>query len=264
MNETPHNETHTTPAKKTGMKTLTFWALAVIALGVFAYFVFGTDRLTDSKDVIFPGNEVAITGLPTDDATVVATINGETLTQGEVNQLINSDLIGQGISFEDLSAEEQVAQQARSVELMIDYKVLLQAAYASDVEIDEAEANSQIELIKAQFTEEEFSSQLAQLNVTEEQLAKTLRDSTVIDAYLQSKILTEDVVVTEEEINAQIAQIAEDAGGQAALDAQLDTMGMSQEDFRANIRQGLEAQKQQVLIETKIDSLRAAATIERM
>jgi hypothetical protein len=260
MNETVQNESKTT--KKPVNKFL-FWILALVALGVFAYFVFGHDRNDDADKIVFPDDTAMIEGLPTDDQTVVATINDESLTQGEVNQLINSELIGRGANFDDLSPEEQESLQSQSIELMIDYKVLLQAAYESNVTIDEAEATAQIDAIKSQFTEEEFQEQLTQLNVTEEQLSQTLRDSLIIDAYIQNEVLNEPVTVSEEEIDTQIAQIAEDAGGQAALDAQLSEMGMETAMFRDNVRQGIEAEKQQVVIQTKIEGLRGAATIER-
>ncbi len=260
MNETIQNESTTT---KKSSKSYLFWILALVALGIFAYFVFGSDRGGEADRIVFPDDTAMIEGLPTDDQTVVATINDEPLTQGEVNQLINSDLIGRGVSFADLPEEEQQSIQSQSVELMIDYKVLLQAAYASNVTIDETAAATQIDAIKSQFTEEEFQSQLTQLNVTEEQLSKTLRDSLVIDAYIKNEVLNEPVTVSEDEINTQIAQIAEDAGGQAALDAQLSEMGMETKLFRENIRQGIEAEKQQVVIQTKIESLKSTAKIER-
>lgn len=256
MNET----THTTTTSKTPW---IFWVLALIAVGVFVYFVFGTEKIVNDNALTIPdGESIVIEGLPTDDNTVVATVNGQELTRGEVNELINSDLIGRGINFADLLEEEQANLVEESTDLMVEYLLLIQAANASDVSIDEAAIDAQLAQIKAQFSEEELASQLTQLGVSEETLTETLKESQLIDAYLQAQVADQEVVVTEGEIDTELAAAVEQSGGQEAFEAEITNYGMDMEAVRESIRQSLEAEKRQALVTAHITSLRAQAEVE--
>lgn len=255
--------THQTENKSKKPKAMfLFWGLALIAFITFVYFVFFTDKIMPPNNITIPdASSFVFEGLPTDDETVVATINGETVTQGQVNELINSELMSRQVNAADLSEEARNDINERSRGILIDYTLLLQAARQSDIEASKETVEANVQQIKEQFGDDAFAEQLDQLGVTEAEFTETMYESSLIDTYLQTAVLSENIEISEIEIDAALSEAVTASGGQEAFDEQIASFNMDEAAVRDSIRESLLAQKQQARVAEHIESLREQADI---
>lgn len=156
----------------------------------------------------------------------------------------------QGMTIGDPDVEAQLRTQA--IETLVNAEVLRQAAI-------EAGMTASAEQIEARFTEiqdglggaEALASRMAEFGVTEESLRRDIENEFLIQGLFDANIDSANLTASEEEIFFLYNQ----AGGEAAG---LPPM--------ADIRDQIEAQvifdKEQQLISTFIEELRADATIE--
>jgi hypothetical protein len=165
------------------------------------------------------------------------------------NQLLEMSAT-QGMSVSDPALVSQLRTQA--IETLVNAEVLRQAAI-------DAGMTATPEQIEARFTEiqnglggaEVLAARMAEFGVTEASLRRDIENEFLIQGLFDANIDSTNLVATEEELNALYNQ----AGG---AEAGLPPM--------AEIREQIEAQiifdKEQQLISTFIEGLRAEATIE--
>ncbi|OPX88673.1 MAG: putative peptidyl-prolyl cis-trans isomerase Cbf2 precursor [Pelotomaculum sp. PtaB.Bin104] len=127
---------------------------------------------------------------------VVATVNGEKITSAELSQrvdLTKSSMEQQGIDFSGENSQELLDSLQKSVlEEMINYKLLLQEARQLG-QLTNEQVQEKIMPLKEQFpSEEEYDDFLAQLMLSEEEVAYILN--------LQEQVTKDVPVVPEAEV----------------------------------------------------------------
>lgn len=184
---------------------------------------------------------------------VVATVNGEPITQRELSQSITQfgeAAQAQGVDTTNEESQAQLREQALTV--LVNTELLRQAAVARDITISEEAATEQFETIRSDIGgPDALAERLSVLGLTEEELRAQIREELVIQELLDSLFLEAEVEVTEEEIQSTYQQAA-------AAGNELPPL----EEVRPAIEEQLLAQKEQQVIDQFLAEQREAATIE--
>ncbi len=178
------------------------------------------------KDVFDTQLAAAVTaykaqGVDVTDATKLATIKTEVLTNLTNNELVNQAIVAAGIK----ATPEEVEKQ---------FQALLTQAGGAD----------------------KMKEELAKSNLTEAQLRENIAKQIATQTYLLQNIDTKSITVTDAEIAAFYADYskAQTTAGAKTIPAQ--------KDISVQIKQQITLNKQQALVKTFVDSLRAKAKIE--
>lgn len=191
-----------------------------------------------------------------DDSEVVATVNGEDITRGELNTRFTQaeqNLVaqGQGAQLEDEEVRSQLETQI--LDQLVAERLVAQQIAANNVTVTEAEVDTEIDgLITQLGGAAAFNTQLEEAGVTEAQVREDIATQLVTQKYLLSVIDTSTVSVTDTEVQAAYDQIAANQEDVPPLD---DTV---REQLRAQLAQ----QEQQALVNQHIAELRAEADVE--
>lgn len=103
-----------------------------------------------------------------------------------------------------------------------------------------------------EISREQFNENLAQFRASVEQSGATLSDDEIkeqtVSAMVNNRLLVQGatdagIVVTDEDVTAELELIEENAGGAEALDAQLNELALSREELRDQIREQLSINK---------------------
>lgn len=191
-----------------------------------------------------------------DDSEVVATVNGEDITRGELTTRFtqaeqNIIAQGQGAQLEDEEVRSQL--EAQVLDQLVAERLVAQQIAANNVTVTEAEVDAEVDgLITQLGGAAAFTTQLEQAGVTEDQVRADIATQLITQKYLLSVIDTDSVSVTDEEVQAAYDQIAANQADVPPLD---DTV-------REQLRAQLVQQEQQALVNQHIASLRAEADVE--
>lgn len=184
---------------------------------------------------------------------VVATVNGEPISQRELEQSIaqfGEAAQAQGMDTTNEESQAQLREQALTV--LVNTELLRQAAAERDITISEEEATEQFETIRADIGgPDALAERLTVLGLTEEELRAQIREELVIQELLDSLFLEAEVEVTEEEIQSTYEQAA-------AAGNELPPL----EEVRPAIEEQLLAQKEQQVIDQFLATEREEADIE--
>lgn len=159
----------------------------------------------------------------------IATVNGEKITQAELNERLM----------------QQAGQQA--LDQMITEKLILQEARKKNIKIETKEIDQQVEEIKKQFPDEAtFQQNLAENNVTLDYLKDQLKLELIV-----KKLLEKELKVTDKEIEDYYKQ-------------NKDTVyrGKKFEEVKDEIKEQLELQSLSVKSQDLLEELRKKAKIE--
>lgn len=182
----------------------------------------------------------------------VAMVNGEAITQGELDERVEAQLItfGEQAASVDRSAVEEQVLDSMVVELL-----LIQKAKESGVAVTDEEVEAQYTQSEAQFAEGEqtFAEALAESGLTAESFRERIRNQLLIERLVEGEVDLESVSVTAEEIQSFYDQAAA-AGG--------DVPPLS--EVRDQVEAQLVSQQQQILVQSYIEELRAESDIETM
>lgn len=149
--------------------------LAVIVISIFTYLI-----LND-------GNILPQTG----QGKVIATVNGEKITQGE----LDSEYSKLSEQYQLFLTKEDILNQ------IIDKKLFLLKAKDEGIVVSELETEEQIDIIKKQFPSEEvFMQILAQQNLTLADIEVQIKDQLIINKLLDLLVFS-NIVNTEKEIS---------------------------------------------------------------
>jgi len=134
---------------------------------------------------------------------VVATVNGEDITQQELNKeldMYKAGLENQGADFSGKEGQEILDRLRRDVlKQLIDEKLLLQEVREKGLEPSSKEVQQEIKMIKDNFeTEGQFKRFLAANGVNEPQLEDYVKKQLAIQKLVEE--ITADVTVTGEEV----------------------------------------------------------------
>ena len=227
--------------------------IVILALGIIAamWFFVGDDQ-APVDDPVMQGDAPALEeeGDPNE---VVALVGGEELTRAEFNRIrqqVLQQAQQQGMNLNDPETMAQVDAQA--TDTLVNTELIRQAAIAAGTTASEEAIDSRFAEIVAQVGgQEALEDSLAQLGLTEESLRADVEQELIIDSYLEANVDTDDIAVTDQEVD----EFYDEAGGAEAGLPPLD-------EVRMQIEQQLLAQKQNELIGELIEVLRDGADIE--
>ena len=227
--------------------------IVILALGIIAamWFFVGDDQAPVDGSIM-QGDAPALEeeGDPNE---VVALVGGEELTRAEFNRIrqqVLQQAQQQGMNLNDPETMAQVDAQA--TDTLVNTELIRQAAIAAGTTASEEAIDSRFAEIVAQVGgQEALEDSLAQLGLTEESLRADVEQELIIDSYLEANVDTDDIAVTDQEVD----EFYDEAGGAEAGLPPLD-------EVRMQIEQQLLAQKQNELIGELIEVLRDGADIE--
>ncbi len=132
---------------------------------------------------------------------VVATVNGQIITRGDLDTRI-ADLKAyygsQGLDFSSVPAEMLAMLEEDALEQLIQEALIAQAAKDMGLVVDEKEINDQLALMKASMSKEQYEASLKSQNLTEERLLERMRFAFLADKLYRQ--ITDQVEVTPAEI----------------------------------------------------------------
>lgn len=184
---------------------------------------------------------------------VVAIVNGEEVMKEELDQSVEQmkqSYIQSGMAPEQLSEEMVNELQQNALDLIINSKILIQAADKEGYEPSEEEVNEQLKQMTEQFqSEEELNKALEMNNLTMDQLKQELAKSIKMDKYLQNNI--GEVNVSEAEMKDAYNQYSQQQENFPAY-----------EEVKEQIKQEILDRKQQEEVQKLVQQLRDDSEVE--
>lgn len=188
---------------------------------------------------------------------VVAVVNGTELYGKDLNPQIA--LIGAQGGVTDpsvLSPEAYVALRSQALDAIVNTTLLAQAAETAGITVTDEEISAQFNVMVDNIGGiEAAEARLEQLGVTFDEFKGTLRNDLLLQGYLEANN-DFDVTVTEEEVQATYDSLVSTAN--VADPSQIPPFA----EVQFQIQQQLQFQKQQQVIGSLLEELRANAEVE--
>lgn len=233
--ETREESSNVSGVKK--YKTILLGLLAVVIVAGIAYSAMNVSRVSDNKD------------------SIAAKVNGENVLQSELQQRFDQETqraISQGVEVDTNNPVITAQVKSRILEDIINTKLLLQAAKESGVKIDSGAVNSKITLVEQQVGgKEALLAELLKVEMDENEFREEVLNQLTIQQYLLENIDVDLIVVTDEDIALAYEQAS-------AVQENMPPLS----EIKEQINSQLVGEKQQELLSTLIESLRAKAEIE--
>ncbi len=184
---------------------------------------------------------------------VVATVNGTKIYQAELDESVNllsQSAAAQGADVSDPATLAEIRTQA--LDVLISNTLITAAAEKEGVTVSADDVQKQYDELLAQFgTQEELSAKMTEVGLTEEKLRTNISDRILADRYVEAVTDIETVTVTDEEIAEFLKAVSTNGAEMPPL-----------EEIRPQIEAQLIGQKQQELITSLLEKLRAEASVE--
>lgn len=188
-----------------------------------------------------------------DYADPIATVNGEAVDQDLFYQNLDqtfASLEAQGLDTTDPSIRESYEIQV--LDTIVNTKLLITAATEAGYVPSDEEIQARIAELETQFGDAAgLDTQLADLGLDRDALYEDVREQLSVDTFLAEEVLGDNLTVTDQELEDAYNALLEAGRELPELDAIRDALTAQ-----------IEQQKQQQLIGTYIDNLRAEADIE--
>ena len=183
----------------------------------------------------------------------VAIVNGEKVSQSRYDEYykqLESTLTSQGVSATSTQAVAYLKQQ--TIDNIVTETLLLQKASAEGVSVNADAVNTQIKSDQAQFKDTAaFDSALSDRGYTEATYRDALTRQNIIQQYLNKHLDLASATATVAEINALYKQAQ-------AANKNIPPLAQVRDQAAAQIVQ----QKQQQMILTYVQALRASSTVD--
>jgi parvulin-like peptidyl-prolyl isomerase len=220
-------------------KILFIIIIGVIVIAAGVWFYFSSEETSEQEGL-------------SESSDIVARVNSQDIGRAELEAFEAQIAAGQGIEVSSLDEETRNQLQEQALDNLISQTLVQQKAEEMGIVATEADIDTQIESIKAQFEDEaEYQEALNQEGFSEAELRKDVADDIVAQKYIDQAIDFESVTVTEEEIEAEYDRVAE---------ANEDLPELS--EVRDQIESSIIQQKQQQIVSQHILALQEAADIE--
>ena len=181
-------------------------------------------------------------------ATAVATVNGETITSVQLSAAVAQINAQNGTST--ITTPAQVQSQA--LDSLIAQALLVQAVKKAGIVASSTQVEAQVQAAKTQLgSQAAYEQALAAQGITEETFRAQLSSDLAMQAYLNQTLNLLAVTATDAEIQTAYKQASEQ---------QTDVPPLSQ--VREQVQKFVIQQKQQQLVNTQIEKLRAEADIK--
>lgn len=218
-------------------KTLMILALVLIIAGGLWY-LNSASLVVDTEDGS-PGN-------------VLALVNGEEIMFDRFDALKSQIISQQGLDQGSLDEETVKQIEFQIIDELITQVLLKQEADKSGIIVTPEEVGEQLDLLIMQIGgEKTFKQALLMENISEEELREQLNTQLMIQKYLEEKIDTSSIVVTDEEVEEVYEQ-------EVARNEEVPEL----EDARGQIEGQIFQQKQYNLVEQFIQQLIEQADVE--
>ncbi|MGB0757057.1 MAG: SurA N-terminal domain-containing protein [Patescibacteria group bacterium] len=250
-------EEQTTPEKtpstpKTAPKSGKGPIVAVILTLIIVAAIAGWAYMNQTDDGGTKKVEDLVNTQPTEGAVTVATVNGEAIYDYQLasrTQQVISSNVAAGVPL-----DEQLQQQSQQIALtqIVNETLLLQAAATTGMQVssDLVEEKYQ-ELVDNFDSEEEFQDLLTQQGITPDDVKSDITRQLLIEEYIDTQFVYEDIEVTEEEIEERYELVTDGAEDAPALEEVA-------EEIETQIRQ----EKADELLLQVINDLATDATVE--
>ena len=229
---------------------ITVTTLLLVAAGSYYYLSVSMNEpgfSTGSTDVEALLNRESVGDGP------VATVNGEAIPRHEfenrVRELANATA-QQGFDISSTSVASQIRQQ--TVTVLVNTYLLVQAAEAAGIEASDTTINEQYQTVLENVGGEEvLLHTLQDMEMTEADLRKDIREQLIIDALLLQETNLNDVSISDEEVAEYYETVNANNPDLPAL-----------EEIEVQISNQLLQQKRQQVVSDYIQTLRAEAEVE--
>jgi peptidyl-prolyl cis-trans isomerase SurA len=186
---------------------------------------------------------------------VVALVNGEKITQGDIDEIIARMLPSQNGGIDD-------ATKMQIIEDVVNMRLLLQEAKKEGLSVSDEEVKSEIDALIVQVGgEDAFMEQVESIGFTRSKLEESFKEELLIQKYIDSRNEEGPVVVSEEEIqNAYNEAVAfsQSAGENGSEMQAIPPFSEVRDEIEAQLIQ----QKQLEIISEYVETLRESADIE--
>lgn len=193
------------------------------------------------------------TGLFGASSETVATVNGVPIKSEDLTTSMNQISATAQLQGADITNPEiQATIRTQAVDMLVNTELLKQEAADRGITVDDAAVQARIDqLIIEVGSEEMLNERMATLGISDSILRRDIKIELMIQELLDQEFAEADLSVSEEEVLG----VYEGAGGAAAGLPALDEV---REQVEAQVR----ANKEQVIVDEFITSLRANARIE--
>lgn len=206
-----------------------------------------------NQSALLPQSGGGAAGVATEFPEVVAVVNGEDVSGDELQESVAQTeqlALQQGANPNDSNVRAQINENALT--LLINTKLLIQAAERANVSVPDEAVTSEIANIETRFGgAEALESQLGELDMTREDLRVDIREQLLVDAYITAAPELDGIEVTEEEVQGFYQSVVDQGQELPPL-----------EEVEAQIRAQLEAQERQQATGQLVERLRSGADIE--
>jgi hypothetical protein len=216
-------------------------AVVLIAVGVW-YFT--------SSGHGMPGSAATTTTAAVTTNDTVATVNGTPIMR---NKLVATEAqITTQLGVTASTSAQQAQLQTQALDSLIGQVLLSQAASAAGITASSTLVDAQIQAAKTQLgSDTAYQQALAAQGMTEADLRTQIASGLAINTYLEQQLKLSAITATDAEITAAYKQVAAAQTGVPPL-AQV----------KAQVKQSVIQQKQQVLINAQVQKLRATADVK--
>lgn len=224
-------------------KIVSMVVVVVVVLAAVAYFMFG--------------NKVNPIANNTNN-TSVATVNGVAIPKATYDTQLASAISSykaQGVDVADVTKLAQIKTQV--LDNLINNELVAQGIKSAGITVTPAEIDAQVQTIIQQAGgATQYQAELKTANLTEAQLRDNISNQLAIQKYLAANVNTASITVSD----AEISQFYTDySKAQIAASSTIKVPALK--DLSAQIKQQLTSNKQQVLINDFLASLRSKAQI---
>ena len=185
----------------------------------------------------------------------VASVNGEKITRSEYDKVYERLVItikAQGQSATSTKIQAAIKQQ--TLNNLIAETLLLQGAEKEGIKADATAVDTAFTQSKGGFPDAAaFEAELKKQGFTESSFKATIERNNIIQQYLKVKVDVSSATASDAEVKALYDQVAK-----------TDKTVPPLKDVRAQVENQILSQKQQVLINTFIEKLKATSKIETL
>ncbi len=230
------------------MKDVSIVVLVLAVLVMGGYLISGRTSKTETKEAMVADTKVASA------ATVNGTVIPKDLFDTQLAAAITS-YKAQGVDVAD--ATKLAGIKTEVLDNLTNNELVNQGVVAAGIKASPEEVEKQFQAIITQAGgADKFKEELVKSNLTEEKLRENIAKQIATQTYLLQNIDTKSIIVTDAEIAAFYAEYSK----------QQTTAGVKTiptlKDLSAQIKQQITVNKQQAMVKTFVDSLRAKAKIE--
>ena len=188
---------------------------------------------------------------------VVATVNGEDITNADLDVSINQfEQLAQAQGVDASSPEMQAEIRTQALEVLINTTLLKQAAAEKGIAVTDEEVANRIETITADIGgEEALTARMQELQLESAQMQDDIKDELMIQALLDTVFAEAAVEVTDEEVQELYDSAKVQAGGEQAADFP------ALEEVRDQVEQKIQSSKEQAAVDNYLAELKANADI---